>query len=60
MQHFVGLVTMADPQLVLRFLPPDERRVRSAHLEHEIVLVPAAHLANGEAPAGAVVESKEH
>ena len=59
-QDLVGLVPAADPELVLLFLPPAERRGRAADLELAVVLVPRAHLADREAPLRAVVESHQH
>src|SRR5262245_4800634 len=59
LQNLVRTIAMADPQLVLVLLPPPQRRRRAADLEHEIVLVAGADLADREAPLRAVVEPDE-
>ena len=59
LQHAVGRVAPADPQLVLLFLAPLDRSAAAAHLDVQIVLVAGADLAHRKTPARAVVKAQE-
>ena len=58
-QEFIRAVAAPDPQLVLLFLPPPQRRVGRIQFDPEVVLVTGAHLANRRAAARAVLEPDE-
>ena len=60
LQHLIGAVAVANPQLVLVLLAPAHRRGGAAHLQHQIVLVAAAHLAHREDAAPTALEAHEH
>src|SRR5688500_3684960 len=52
LEDLVRPLTVTPPQLVLMFLAPAHGGRRAAHLEHEVVLVPGAHLAARAHPFG--------
>ena len=60
LERFVGPVSMAKPQLVLAFLTPGDRRLGTAHLENQVVLMTTTNLGRGKASFRAIVEPYEN